>query len=81
MNFGDDQEDFDKMMEMFEQATEEEKVRLYTLIGCNRPDGQVTAFNSRALFAEHMATRYEEDFDRIVEGLKSEFGLEIVAAP
>ena len=61
-------------------ATPEEKTKLYDLLKCKQPDGSSTAFDSRGDLAQHMSRLTEEDYGRIVTGLKTQFNLDITAS-
>ena len=65
---------------MHQAANAEEKNRLYELLGCNQEEGSITVFNSRGDLSQHMSRLTEEDYTRIVEGLKTEFNLDITAS-
>ena len=80
LTFGENAEDFNKVKTMLETATPEEKGKIYQLIGCNNVEGEPTAFNSQGDLAQHMSRLTEEDYERIVEGLKDQFNLELAAS-
>ena len=79
LTFGEHEEDFVKVKAMLQAATPAEKTRLYELLGCNQ-GGESTVFNSRGDLSQHMSRLTGEDYARIVEGLKSEFNLDITAS-
>ena len=79
LTFGEHEEDFVKLKAMLNVATDEEKTRLYALLGCNQV-GEATVFNTRGDLSQHMSRLTEEDYGRIVTGLKTQFNLDITAS-
>ena len=73
MIFGEDQQDFENVKNKYDQASAEEKERIHQLLECDEQ-----AFSSIRALASHLSELQEDDFERIVAGLKG-FGLDIVA--
>ena len=73
MTFGEDQQDFENVKNKYDQASAEEKERIHQLLECDEQ-----AFSSIRALASHLSELQEDDFERIVAGLKG-LGLDIAA--
>ena len=63
MAFGEDQGDYDNLMGMVNQCSEEEKDSIYEILGCPQKD----CFNGRGDLAQHLSRLTEDDYVRIKE--------------